>query len=276
MSALSRATAAVFLLVAAGSPRLLSGQSAAEVFSRMVAEQDRRAAAVENYTVVQEVMGRAVTTYLVKVASGTHAVFRAQDTRVEGMGAAPFEAADDMSADLWTDLPTLGSQARYLRRETIDGHAVHVVEVPDLSKAAAFRTPREAAGRTFEARKGTFFVDASLWVPRRLVFEGKMTTEQRTADVTMIMDLQDYREVEGMLHPFRTAVRVEGMVSAEEQARFAEMKKQLAELPPEQRQAMEQMMKGQLGQLERMMGEDGSMTFESTVREVKVNAGPPK
>lgn len=258
------------------SPAGLAGQTASEVFSRMLAEQDRRAASVDNYTVVQEVMGHAVTMYLVKDASGPHAVFRAQDTRVEGMGAAPFQAADDMSADLWSDLPALGSQARYLRRETIDGRAVHVVEVPDLSKAAAFRAPREAAGRTFAVRKGTFFVDAGSWVPRRLVFEGTMTTEQKTADVTMIMDLQDYREVEGMLHPFRTAVRMEGMVSPEDQARFAQMKKQLAELPEAQRQAMENMMKGQLAQLERMMGDDGSMNFESTVREVRVNAGPPK
>jgi hypothetical protein len=71
-------------------------------------------------------------------------------------------------------------------------------------------------------------------------------------------------------------VRVDGMVSPEDRARYAEMKKQLDELPPAQRQMMENMMKGQLAQLERMMGDDGSMNFESTVREVRVNAGAPK
>jgi hypothetical protein len=264
------------LLGIALAPASLAGQSAAEVFTRMLAEQDRRAAGVENYTVVQEVMGQVVTTYLVKDASGPHAIFRAQHTQVEGMGMAAVREAEDVSADLWADLPSLGAQARYLRRETRDGRAVHVVEVPDLGRTAAFRNARQAAGGELEIRKGTFFVDAEQWVPRRLVFEGRMTTPQKTANVTMTMDLQDYREVDGLLHPFRTIVRVDGMVSPEDRARYAEMKKQLDELPPAQRQMMENMMKGQLAQLERMMGDDGSMNFESTVREVRVNAGAPK
>jgi len=276
MSVLSRATPATLLLVAAWYPAGLTGQSAGEVFQRMLAEQDRRAARVENYTVVQEVMGTTVTTYLVKDASGPHAVFRVRDMVVPGMDAAPFQSAEDMSADLWSELGSLAEQARYVGRESVDGHAVHVVEVPDLSKAAAFREARQSPGGRLEARKGTFYVDGALWVPRRLVFEGRMTTEQRVADVTMTMDLQDYREVDGLLQPFSSTVRVTGMVDPEMQAQIREMKKQMAEMPESQRKMMEQMMQGQMGQMMNMMGDDGAMTFTSAVREVRVNGGPPR
>jgi hypothetical protein len=276
MSALSRATPITFFLAAAWYPVGLAGQSATEVFTRMLADQDRRAARVENYTVVQEVMGTTVTMYLVKDAGGPHAVFRIRDMVVDGMDAAPFQVSDDMSTDLWTELPNLGALARNVRQESIDGHPVHVIEVPDLSKVAAFRTERQSPGGRFEAHKGTFYIDGTLWVPRRLVFEGRMTTERKTADVTMTMDMQDYREVDGMLLPFRGTVRVDGMVDERERAQFAEMQKQLAEMPEEQRKMMEQMMKGQLEQLSRMVSADGSMNFEFTVREVRVNAGPPR
>jgi hypothetical protein len=56
---------------------------------------------------------------------------------------------------------------------------------------------------------------------------------------------------------------------------YDEMKKQLAELPEAQRQAMEQMMKGRLEQIEKMMGADGGMNVEVVVRDVRVNQGAP-
>jgi hypothetical protein len=218
-----------------------------------------------------------MTMYMVKEMAGSHAVFRVQDTRVDGMtGAQQFQAPADVSADLFTELPTLGEHARYVKRDAIDGKAVHVVEIPDLSRARAFQNARQSPDARFEPGRGTFFVDADLWVPRRMIIEGQVTREGKTSDVTMTMDLQDYREVEGMLHPFRTMARVEGMVDPEMQAQIRQMKQQMEQLPEAQRNMMEQMLQGQMGQFMKMIGDDGSVTFEGTVRELRVNAGPPK
>lgn len=275
MSRSGRVLTATFLLGLA--PASLTGQSAADVFSRMLAEQDRRAARVENYTLVQEVMGMTMTIYMVKEMVGSHAVFHARDTKIDGMtGSQQFQVPADVSSDLYSELPTLGAQARYVKRDAIEGKAVHVVEIPDLSKARAFQNANQPSDARFEPGRGTFFVDAEQWVPRRMIIEGTVTREGKTSDVTMTMDLQDYREVEGLLHPFRTTVRVEGMVDPQMQGQIRQMKQQMEQLPEAQRKMMEQMLQGQMGQLMNAIGDDGSMTFDGTVRELRVNAGPPK
>jgi hypothetical protein len=93
------------------------------------------------------------------------------------------------------------------------------------------------------------------------------------------VDLRDYREVESLLVPYLSVVSIEGieaMIDPEMQAQYEEMRRQLESLPESQRAMFEQMMGAQMEQIERMMaGDDGPMTMEITVTEVRVNAGPP-
>ena len=58
------------------------------------------------------------------------------------------------------------------------------------------------------------------------------------------------------------------------QKQMAEMKKQLAKVPPQQRAMVEQMMKSRMPQLEAMTGMN-SEPVETIVTEVRVNQGPP-
>lgn len=266
---------AVALLVPLLAAAPLSAQSATEVFERMLAEHDRRAESIDNYTVVQEAMGQPVTIYFEKEMSRGHAVFRVRDTRVAGARAGGAPDADSYG-DLWDHLPELMERASYAGRETVDGHAVHVVTIDDLASTAFAKRLARGTG-DFQPRRGTFFVDTERWVPRRMVFEGRLTVNGKPADVTMHMDMQDYRDVDGLLQPFRTLVRIEGLggaVDPEMRKQYEEMKTRLAEMPEAQRAMAERMMKGQLEQMEKMMGDDGAMNVEIVVREVRVNAGP--
>ena len=89
--------------------------------------------------------------------------------------------------------------------------------------------------------------------------------------------MEDYREVDGLLLPYRTVIRLDGieaMIDPEMQAQMEEMRKQLESMPEAQREMMERMMAGQMENLENMMNGEG-MTIEVTVTEVRVNAGPP-
>jgi putative component of toxin-antitoxin plasmid stabilization module len=66
------------------------------------------------------------------------------------------------------------------------------------------------------------------------------------------------------------------MVDPEMRAQYEAMKKQLDDMPEAQRAMAERMMKGQMEQLEKMMeGGDDAMTVQTTVRELRVNQGPP-
>ena len=76
-----------------------------------------------------------------------------------------------------------------------------------------------------------------------------------------------------------TVIQIEGlgaMIDPEMQAQFEAMEKQLADIPPEQRQMVERMMGPQIEQMRQMMsGGDDGMTMEVTVTDVRVNSGPP-
>jgi predicted secreted Zn-dependent protease len=100
-----------------------------------------------------------------------------------------------------------------------------------------------------------------------LIIEGRMRSQGRTTDVTTTVDLLDYREVSGMLHPFRSVVKIEGLgqtADPETRKQLEEMKKQLAEMPEAQRKMVEEMLKSQMG---------GGMNIELVVQELRVNQG---
>lgn len=263
---------------AALAPAALTAQSAQNVLDRMLAEYDRRAEGIDNYTVIQDVMGQSMSMYFEKDVSGAHPVFRTRQVVVNGMGDQSLADRSQDADEFWAMLPELAAKATSGGRETVDGHAVHVVQLNDMAETG-FGKSFAPDNADFTPRRSTLYVDADLWVPRRMVFEGTMTFQGREADITMTIDLRDIRDISGLLHPFVTAVRIDGLgqaVDPEMRQQYEQMKKQLAEMPESQRQMVEQMMKGRMEQMEQVMGGDGGMNVELVVREVRVNAGPPK
>jgi hypothetical protein len=275
MRLLSPAVALV-ALTGAVTPFIAEAQSAKDVLNGMVAEYEKRMANVANYTVVQDAMGTPMTMYFEKETVDGRAVFRLRHSSVAGMTSSR-EGEDREDFDMYAELPKLAERATYKGRETVDGQAVHVIVIDDLQgiKFGRGMSPRNA---DFEPRRATLYVDTRQSVPRRMILEGQMRNEGKTADVTTTVDMLDYREVEGMLHPFRSQVRIDGLGQAadpEQRKQYEEMKKQLAEMPESQRQMVEQMMKGRLEQMEKMMAGDGGMNVELLVRELRVNKGAP-
>jgi hypothetical protein len=269
-------TLALVALAGAVSPFIAEAQSAKDVLNGMVAEYEKRMANVTNYTIVQEAMGTPITMYFEKETVDGRAVFRMRQSSVAAM-AAPATGEDRGESDMYAELPKLAERATYKGRETVDGQAVHVIVIDDM-QGIRFGRGMAPQNADFEPRRATLYVDTRLSVPRRMILEGRMRNEGKTTDVTSTVDMLDYREVEGMLHPFRSQVRIDGLggaVDPEMRKQYEEMKKQLAEMPESERKMAEQMMKGQLGQMEKMMGSDGGMNVELVVRELRVNQGAP-
>jgi len=270
------ASLSLFAAVGAVAPAAAPAQSAKSVVNGMIAEYERRTASVANYTLVQEAMGMPITMYFEKETVNGRPVFALRQTTMAGRTTTHTDR-DQEGVDLYGELPKVAERAVYKGRETVDGQATHVIAVEDLSDIRFGRgvVPQSS---DFEPKRATVFVDAKLSVPRRMVLEGQMRQQDKTANVTATIDLLDYREVGGMLHPFRTQMRIDGLAQAmdpETRKQLEEMKKQLAEMPESQRQMVEQMMKGRMEQMEKMMGGDGGMNVELIVKELRVNQGAP-
>ncbi|MEM7414991.1 MAG: hypothetical protein AAF389_05795 [Gemmatimonadota bacterium] len=269
MRSLTAAAALILVL-----PTAVAAQSAADIVDRMLDSYADRARGVEDYTIVQETMGLESLAYFEKTELDGRPVFQLRRTRMGEMAmGAPSQSVDEIYA-LGADLAGL---ARYEGIERVDHYDVHVLDVPDLSGVDFGRNVTEDS--EFAPTRGRLYLDVDTYAPRRLVFDGEMTSNGSVHTVTSVIDMGDYREVEGMLFPFRTAVTIEGLAAAidpETRAQFEEMQAELERMPEGQRRMVEAMMAEQLEQFRALMdGEDTGMSVTVLVREVLVNEGPP-
>ncbi len=267
---------AIALTVWMALPATVLSQTPQEIFDRMLGEYDRRTAGVENYTLVQDAMGFESVLYFEKTMVDGRRILRLKQAQTGGM-AMPGTNEQGWDA-IQRAAPVLIANSEYRGRDRLDGHAVHVIDMRNLDRVdfGQGMIPKDA---NFRPQRGTLFVDTEQWVPRRVEFWGEMQTDRGPAEMHSVADLEDYREVDGMLHPFRTTIRIEGLGQAmdpETRAQYEEMKRKLAEMPEAQRAMVEQMMKGQMERMEKMMGAEGDeMIVELVVKELRVNAGPP-
>jgi hypothetical protein len=251
-------------------------QSASDIVERMLSEYARRVAEVDNYTLVQQTMGFETVSYFEKEIVDGRPVFRSRSS-VTALGVTAEVSEDNGVDDVYAIGEELGRRGRYAGVRSVDDYDLHVIEVSDLT-GLDFGADL-APDSDFRPKSGTFFLDVDTYVPRRLEFVGSLTNEEGVHDITSIIEMGDYREVQGMLVPHRTVVTIEGLgeaIDAETRAQFEEMQRELENLPPQQRAMVEQMMAGQLEQFRSMMaGEDAPMTFQALVTAVRVNQGPP-
>lgn len=209
-----------------------------------------------------------------------------------GMGARAvggFLSDDDPAeTDPYAMLRRLSDRFEVAGTGEIEGRRTWTLEANDPSGI-------DVGADEFAPRSIRFHMDSEDYVIRRVEMEGDMDVEGQRRPVTVVVQLDDYRDVEGLLHPFRTTIAFDGMdagISDEEAAemsaqmeearrQMAEMEKQLAQLPPEQRQMIEQQMERMGGmpgmqQMESQMDALAAGRMETVVQEVRVNQGPPE
>lgn len=276
-----RALYAAAALALLSLPAALSAQSAADILDRAVELYEQRASGIDNYTIVQRtedgpaLPGGAGTLYFEKTMVDGRPVFLPRNTGQDSITAMQQQAG--AMEDAGTILTKLRDQATLQGEEDIDGHATWLIHVDDASALDW----RAGADGNFTARSLTLAVDQNDYVVRRMNIEGEVVMDGRTQPVSMTTNMGDYRDVEGMLHPFRTQMRMAGMTGAmspeerEELVRNLEQaKQQLAQMPEAQRAMAEGMMGGQLERMEEMLAED-AFVIALVVEEVRVNTGPP-
>ena len=260
------------------APAATSAQSVASVVEDMYDAFDRYAQGVDNYTLVQDAMGFETVSYFEKEMVDGHPVFKMRSSAVGALGTSL--SGDDVGyGDVFMFGPDLIEHGRYAGREQVQGRNAHVLAIDDLTQLDLMGPSSPDDDMEFVAQSGTMYIDAETMTPLRMTFEGEATTPNGVVPVTTTIDMLDYRTIEGMPIPHRIVMSMEGlqaMVDPEMRAQLEEMEEQLASLPESQRAMMEQMMGGQIERIRQMMaGDGGPMTMETTVTEVRVNAGPP-
>ena len=258
------------------APHPAGAQSAADIVERMLSEYESRARGVDNYTIVQEVMGLETLVYFEKTEVDGRPYFRLTSTTTNGMNVdTPPDAGVDGVFMMGGEL---ANRSRYAGRESVNDYDVHVLEIPDLAGLGIGGDMGPDAD--FTPKSGKMYLDVDTYAPRRMVFDGEMTNEQGTHSVTSTVDLGDYREVQGLLLPYSTQISIAGLGAAidpEMRAQYEKMQEELAAMPEAQRAMVERMMAGQLEQFRAMMSDESApMTMRVLVKEVRVNAGPPR
>lgn len=259
------AALALLLLAPIGTAR---AQSAPDVLQEALERFEERVADVRDYTVTQRVMGMETTAYFEKKMVEGHPVFRSPETTSQEGGG------EQMVSHPYSFFPKIAANARMEGRTTLEGTEVLVVAVEDFSELdlGAMGIAREESD--FEPERGTFYIESDRYVLRRVKMEGTARMDGEPRDVTLVADLGDYRQVEGMLYPYRITVKMKGIKAAIPEAdrkRLEKLKAQLDSMPEEKRKMVEKAIPPQM----RKMMETGEMEFTVEVTELAVNQGPP-
>lgn len=261
-----------FVAVAVVSTAAVEAQTAREIVDAALDRHEEQTRGIDDYTVVQEIMGMETTTHYERVTREGRSVF------VPREGAA---LGEDAPEDPFTLLKLMGERAEYAGTEDVDGLESHVLVLTDFEDDVfdAFWPPEEEGEWTPEEAR--FYLDTEELAFRKIVLEGSVTRNDVTRSGTMTMWMRDYRDVEGLYYPFRTDFALEGLapeISPEEERdiRMAleELEEELAGMPEAQREQLEQMMGGQLERMEEMLA-GGTMEVTIRVKEIRVNEGPP-
>lgn len=261
------------------------GQSAADILNRTLETYEHRMEGIDNYTLVQEVMGMESVMYFEKEIAGGRPVVHLKHLTVAGRSMNTAGDAEKGWDQFYAMVPEFASHAHYLGRDEVQGFPVHVVEVRDLHELDFIDVPQPDDAE-FRWDTAKLFIDSDLWVVRRAEIAGQVTKNGQSHDVTSVTDLKDYRDVHGMLHPFLVTVQMQGLGAAvgasdadvaEARKQLDEMKKQIDQMPEAQRAMMEQMLRQQTAAMEQMLGGGGGngMTVEMRVKRLDVNTGPP-
>lgn len=258
--------ACLTLLAAATVLQPLSAQSAQDVLETALERYEARMEGIQNYTVTQTVMGQTQTTRFERTMVDGHPVYR------------PPGAEDSPWQDPHVFMEKLAGKATLQGTETVDGEACHVVVFQDLTREdfeGMSPEPIEEQDMPWTPEEMTLCLDTDESIVRRMAFTGTVEADGEKRPFDMQVHLTDYREVDGLVHPFRMEMNMKGVpgMGGQDQARMKkameQMKQQMDQMPPEMRKRMKKKMQ----KMQQMMGGEDGMNVTVEVQEIRVNEG---
>lgn len=159
--------------------------------------------------------------------------------------------------------------------ESLNGFRVHIISSENLE--GFLQEGEEDSDVT--VKQARFYIDADQWVMREVRMEVENIEDGEVQIIHPTIKMEDYRNFEGMLIPFRTVIQIAGMgmdLSEEERQEaiknLEELDRQLAQMQPEERAMMERMM-GPAREAYRGMLESDVLEISVNISEVRINTG---
>lgn len=275
-----RSQAAAFTLIAlAAFPGVpVSAQSAKQLLETALERHEKRTKGIENYTIVQNSAGIETSVYFERQMVDGRSVFQAHSALAAGQSVS----FDHDIANPYRHFTEFAERAKYAGTETVDGRRTHRIIIDDFTGLDINHVPAGQSGG-FDAGEMTMYLDAEDYVIRRVEMEGDMDTGGRKVAVTTLMNFEDYRTTNGLLHPWRSTVIMDGMdeamgMSPADRARMAqqlaELAKQMDTVPEAQQGMLERIIGGQMDRLREMLA-SGRLEIIMQVTEIRVNQGAP-
>lgn len=250
---------------------------AAEILEVVRSHYERSITDIDDYKIVTE---NFTTHYQKKYDNGRPYFVSKVETEsfwgsVSDMGmhtTSPMVDAGFFSPEIFEHLLMNSS---YKGTEHLEGKNTHVIFLKDMRVLMeAFDDVEEPVGSL------RLYFDDEDWVLRQMKFSTMAEIEEGDVrEIEPVMRMKDYRNINGLMIPFRTTIAVYGLsdyLSDEEReeamAALEELEYELQHMPEEQRAMLEQMMGGQLDNLRQML-EDDMIEFVIEVKEVLVNTG---
>ncbi len=250
---------------------------AAEILEVVRQNYEKSITGIDDYTVVTE----HFSTQYVKKYDNDRPYFVSQvETEsfwgsVSAMGmhtTSPMVDSDFFMPEMFSHLK---KNLIYKGTEHLNGLNTHVLFLEDMRVFFdVFDDVEEPLGSL------TLYFDDEHWVLRQMRFSAEAELEDGQFQlIEPVLRMEDYRNINGMMVPFKTAITISGLMDhlsdeerEEAKEALAEFERELRDMPPQQRQMIEDMMGGQLDDLRKMIEED-SIEFLIEVLDVKVNTG---
>lgn len=263
-------------------PVLGQAQSGPDIMRNAIGAQAERLAGIENVTITQEVMGMETALYMEKRdLEGTPVLVPVSVS----MGGMTNPVPEEMSQADWASpfQEAWIERARLVGEETLAGRPVYVLAVEDFSGLEMPGMPAGTQGSPdVQPKSVQFWMDTDDYLVRRVSMDMESTAPDGTmTPVHMDMFMEDYREVDGYMHPFLTRTLTEGVMEAvdmdpeEVRAQLAQLRGQIENVPEAQRAMVEGMLNAQIERLESMLEGEGGMEMTITVKDIQVNRGRP-
>ena len=180
------------------------------------------------------------------------------------------EASAAASRDAMADF---AQRAKLLGIEEVEGRKAFHLFADGLDQV------QQADGQEFKLDTLNMWIDTREYVPLRMKIEGIATSAEGSRPIELERISADYRTVPGssMYESYRQVMRMGGMMTPQQQKEMQEAQKQMADLdrqlasmPPSQRDMLMRQMGPQM-EMMRSMAASGSMEMVTEVHEILVN-----
>jgi hypothetical protein len=209
-----------------------------------------------------------------RVMMGGAATFAEAAAAAQDAEAAERERATAAAGQELAMMQELGRRLRRVGRETIDSRPAEHFRATGLDQQVTGEGNEQMVIQQVD-----LWIDREQCVPLRLLMTGTMTAEGQTKPITIERLDSQYQPVAGskMYEPRRQVMRMKGVLTpeqerqmAESQAKLADLDRQLAQMPPGQRDMIMRQMGPQL-EMMRNMSAGGGFELVTEVHTILVN-----